>query len=51
VLFIVFWKLVLTCSYVDEILVCDHNESYWTVHSYKTVNLAEQASSKILWPS
>ena len=30
VLFIMFYKVVLTFEFVDEILKCDHsNESYW----------------------
>ena len=35
VLFIMLYKVVLTCKSVDETLVCDHaNESYWAELSY-----------------
>ena len=34
VLFIMFYKVILTYEFVDKILKCDHsNESYWAVLS------------------
>ena len=47
VLFIMLYKVVLTCESVDETLVCDHsNESYWAVVSCGTVYYAAQGGSK-----
>ena len=46
VLFIMRYKVVLTCESVDEILKCDHsNESNWAVLSCVTVYYTVQGSS------
>ena len=59
VLFIIPYKVILTCDSVDEILKCDHsNESYWAVLSCGAVYYTEQGSSNLwvcgwnpeLWP-
>ena len=46
VLFIMLYKVVLTCEFVDEILKCDHsNESYWVVLSCGVVYYTVQGGS------
>ena len=48
VLFTMLYKVVLTFTYVDETLVCDHsNESYWAVLSCGTVYDALQGGSNL----
>ena len=47
-LFIMLYKVVLTCKSVDKTLVCDHsNESYLAVFSCGTVYYAVQGGSNV----
>ena len=46
VLFIMLYRLVLTCQFADEILKCDHlNESYLEVLSFGSVYYAVRVGS------
>ena len=48
VLFIMLYKVVVTCEPVDEILKCDHsNESYGAVLSCVTVYYGVQGGSNL----
>ena len=48
VLYIMLYKVVLMCEYVDKILNCDHsNESCWAVLSWAAVYYAIQGGSNV----